>query len=475
MTAADDRIMQTSINSREAKNFATTTKTTAQMAEITPRLLLRLLPWVQVEGGVYRVNRRRVVSADDHRIHCRIDDGRAFVDPSDLRGLYLFRSADDAVVREVAGAFRQIDVGVNDEVFVEGAPADNFYVVARGSVEVLARNPRGGTLQLGVLGDGDYFGEMALLGGGTRSATVRALAPTTLLALDVAVFRTVLDRAPGLRDALQAMADFRSSRDPRANEYGEAGIDVKAGHEGEQELSGTFVSYDEEPRELHLSLSQAIVRLHTRIGDLYNYPIDQLREQLRLTIESMKERQEWEIVNNPEFGLLANVDPTMRVHSRTGTPTPDALDELLSRVWKEPSFFLAHPRAIAAFGRECTRRGVPPPTTNLFNGSVLTWRGIPIVPCDKLLIDGRARPRTGVGRTSILLMRVGEARQGVVGLHKTGLPGEIMPSLSVRSMGIDSRSVAEYLVSLYYSAAVLTEDAIGVLADVEVGHHYDYR
>jgi Phage capsid-like protein len=165
----------------------------------------------------------------------------------------------------------------------------------------------------------------------------------------------------------------------------------------------------------------------------------------------------------------------MRLRSRSGTPTPDAMDDLLSRVWKEPSIFLAHPRAIAAFGRECTRRGVPPPTVQIFNSTLLTWRGVPLVPCDKLMVDGRRRPDSGGGLTSILLMRISETRQGVVGLHKTGLAGEIMPSLTVRTMGINDRSVAEYLVSLYYSVAVLTHDAIGALEDVEVGHYYDYH
>jgi len=49
-------------------------------------------------------------------------------------------------------------------------------------------------------------------------------------------------------------------------------------------------------------------------------------------------------------------------------------------VWKEPAFFLAHPKAIAAFGRECTRRGVAPPTASLFGSQFLTWRGLPLVP-----------------------------------------------------------------------------------------------
>jgi hypothetical protein len=58
--------------------------------------------------------------------------------------------------------------------------------------------------------------------------------------------------------------------------------------------------------------------------------------------------------------LLHSVDPAMRISTRYGAPTPDDLDELLALVWKKPSFFLAHPKAIAAFERECTWRGVPP-------------------------------------------------------------------------------------------------------------------
>ena len=72
-------------------------------------------------------------------------------------------------------------------------------------------------------------------------------------------------------------------------------------------------------------------------------------------------------------------------------------------------------------------------------------------------------------------MRVGEPKQGVVGLHQTGLPGEQLPGLSVRFMGIDSYSTASYLVTLYFSAAVLTEDALGVLENVEVGNYHDYE
>ena len=100
----------------------------------------------------------------------------------------------------------------------------------------------------------------------------------------------------------------------------------------------------------------------------------------------------------------------------TGPPTPDDLDELITKVWKEPAFFLTHPAAIAAFGRECTRRGVPPATVSLFGSQFITWRGVPVIPSDKVPLDD--------GKTKVLLLRVGEQRQGVVGLFQPGLAGE---------------------------------------------------
>ncbi|HYB46447.1 MAG TPA: hypothetical protein VED20_03680, partial [Streptosporangiaceae bacterium] len=195
-------------------------------------------------------------------------------------------------------------------------------------------------------------------------------------------------------------------------------------------------------------------------------PYDQIKEQLRLTIETIKERQESELINNPDYGMLANVADGQRITTLTGAPTPDDLDELIVKVWKEPAFFLAHPRAVAAFGRECTRRGVPPATVSLFGSQFITWRGVPLVPSDKIPLEG--------SRTKILLLRVGEERQGVVGLYQPGLTGEQSMGLSVRFMGISRNAIASYLISLYCSLAVLTDDALAVLDDVEVGKFHDY-
>jgi hypothetical protein len=242
---------------------------------------------------------------------------------------------------------------------------------------------------------------------------------------------------------------------------------IECSPDEEVDLPEIYVDYEEKPREYTLNAVTTVLDMQTRISDMYRSPHDQIREQLRLIIEKVKERQENELVNNAEYGLLNNVVPEMRVKPRKGGPTPDDLDELIARVWKEPAFFLAHPRAIAAFGRECTRRGVPPPTVTMFGSQFLTWRGLPLVPTDKLAVKNE--------KSNILLVRTGEKKQGVIGLFQPGLPGEVSPSLSVRFMGINHKAIASYLISLYCSVAVLTEDALGVLENVNVDQYHEYK
>jgi hypothetical protein len=260
---------------------------------------------------------------------------------------------------------------------------------------------------------------------------------------------------------------YRLNRVKEAVALTDADVECSPRRDTDSDLPETFVDYEAAPREYSLNAVSTVLDVQTRVSDLYSHPYDQIQEQLRLLIEKVKERQESELVNNPEYGLLPNVDDSMRIQSRIGTPTPDDLDELIATVWKEPAFFLAHPRAIAAFGRECTRRGVPPPTVTLFGSPFLTWRGLPLVPCDKLRISDE-------GMTNILLLRTGEKKQGVVGLFQPGIPGEVAPSLSVRFMGINRKAIASYLISLYCSLAVLTHDALGVLEDVEVDKYHEY-
>ena len=256
---------------------------------------------------------------------------------------------------------------------------------------------------------------------------------------------------------------------------GETPLDVLCSVEKKSDIIPQgYVEYEENPRELQLASISTIINVNTAVADVYGSPYDQVKEQLDLAIESLRERQESQLINNDDYGLLKNVPDSQRIQTRNGAPTPDDLDELITKVWKEPSFFLAHPRAIAAFERECTKRGVPPVTVNIAGGTFIAWRGIPIIPTDKLLVDGLKNPKSKSGKTNILLVRTGEAKRGVIGLFQRNLKNEQSRGLSVRFRGIDDKGVASYLLSLYCSAAILADDAIAVLEDVEVGEYYDY-
>lgn len=469
-----DSILQRSVTTAVARNLATTTKTNPKMMSITPRWVLSQLPWVQVSGGTYRVNRTKVELSKAERIEVDIANGSASFPPESLRSVPLFSRLADDIVTRLAGRFKTEEVSLGNKLVVEGKDRNKFFIIAQGQVEVLSKGVHGSDLRIALLTEGEFFGETELVSERPSDVTVRTTTPCILLTLSRKDLDAALNEKPSLKGEFRKVIDEHLELLSIVNPYGERNIDLVSGFAENIEIPETFVDYSATPREYSLSSVQTVVRVHTRVSDLFNGPYDQLAEQMRLTIEGIKERQEWELVNSKKFGLLHSVDPSMRISARYGTPTPDDLDELLALVWKKPAFFLAHPKAIAAFARECTWRGVPPVTVNLFGVPVITWRGVPLIPCDKLEIKSRYLSQRWLGTTSILLLRVGEADQGVVGLHQVGIPGEVLPSLSARFMGTDTLGVSSYLLSLYFSCAVLTDDALGVLENVEVGYYHDY-
>ena len=93
----------------------------------------------------------------------------------------------------------------------------------------------------------------------------------------------------------------------------------------EDPLPQTYVDYQTSPRELTLRAISTLLDVHTRVSDLYSSPHDQIAQQLRLTIETIKERQESELINNAEYGLLSQVTPEQTIETLGGAPTPDDL------------------------------------------------------------------------------------------------------------------------------------------------------
>jgi CRP-like cAMP-binding protein len=464
--AQDSRL---SLDTAAARNLATTTKTPPQMQGITSRWLLKVLPWVQADGGAYRVNRRLSHAVGRGRVAFSQagDDDVSVVGPTltelpPLRGF-----GDDALLAELASRFAVREFRSGEALTEAGAPVDTLWLIAHGKVDLAGRGKYGDDAVHGHLADGDHLGAEVFHAAADPAAsnghapkwktTARAVTPVIALSVPVSEIRALIDRSTALREHLAA---HRRTRAKAQNAHGEAEIELAAGHEGEATLPGTFADYELKPREYELSVAQTVLRIHTRVSDLYNKPMSQLDQQLRLTIEALRERQEDELVTNRSFGLLHNADFEQRVQTHSGPPTPDDLDELLS-LRRDTHYLLAHPKAIAAFGRECTKRGIYPATVDLLGSHVTSWRGVPLLPVPKI-------PVTDGHTTSILAMRVGQDEQGVVGLHQTGIPDEYQPGLSVRFMGVDEKAITNYLVSAYYSAAVLVPDALGVLENVEI-------
>ncbi|MFF4399288.1 family 2B encapsulin nanocompartment shell protein [Streptomyces sp. NPDC001480] len=451
---------QQSLNTAAARNLATTTKSAPQMQEISSRWLLRMLPWVNVQGGTYRVNRRLTYALGDGRITFVKTGERVEVIPGELAELPALRSYDDQeVLSELAQRCHRRDFAPGEVIASFGSQTDKVYLLAHGRIEKVGTGPYGDDAVLGVLADGAYFGEQALLDpDAIWEYTARADTACTVLILSREDFEQVAERADSLREHVRRQ---RAIPNQRTNKYGEKAVDLAAGHSGEPDIPHTFVDYEASPREYELSIAQTVLRIHTRVADLYNQPMNQTEQQLRLTVEALKERQEHELINNREFGLLSNCQYDQRLQPHDGVPSPDDMDELLSRR-RGTKLFLAHPRAISAFGRELNKRGLVPETVDMGGNRIPTWRGVPIFPCNKI-------PVTEARTSSIIAMRLGEEEQGVIGLRQSGIPDEIEPSLSVRFMGINEQAIIKYLVTAYYSAAVLVPDALGVLENVEIG------
>ncbi len=242
-------------------------------------------------------------------------------------------------------------------------------------------------------------------------------------------------------------------------------LNVMHSHNENTTLSNSYAAYDEAPREIHLQPIQTVVKMHTRIPALYSTHHNQLEMQLSLSAEYMYESKENLIYNHPDWGLINNVAPKLQIKS-DGGPTPDLLDDMLSRVWKVPDVFAMHPEAIASFNQTCNSMGIKLDTLEFNGGHFVCWRGIPILPTNKLYLhDGEGKTlhdrNPGKSKTDILLLRMGEDKQGVISLYAAGTEGSPrFPFITVDFMGISDESIASYIMTMYVAVAVLTAGAL---------------
>ncbi|MBO3752505.1 cyclic nucleotide-binding domain-containing protein, partial [Streptosporangiaceae bacterium NEAU-GS5] len=244
------------------------------MQGISSRWLLKILPWVQVSGGTYRVNRRLSYTLGDGRVTFTSTGARVQVIPAELGELPPLRGFDDPdLLQALAGRFTQHEHPPGTVLVQAGQPIDQVILIAHGKLDRIGHGPYGDETSLGVLADGDHMGSRAIVEEETWPETVKTVTACTVLTIPIQAVRELADQSDALRAHLEAYAASpQKAQDPS----GEAEIALAAGHDGEPDLPGTFVDYETGPREYQLSVAQTVLRVHTRIADLYNDPMNQV-------------------------------------------------------------------------------------------------------------------------------------------------------------------------------------------------------
>jgi uncharacterized membrane protein len=128
-----------------------------------------------------------------------LPDGELSAAGSDpLAGIPLFATLDVEERAAIRARMREERLEANEAVFWLGDRGDDFYVVTKGRVAITVPTPNGQHIVLKSLEEGGVFGEISLLDGGPRTATVRTLEPSSFLVLSRAAFHAFLHERPDL-------------------------------------------------------------------------------------------------------------------------------------------------------------------------------------------------------------------------------------------------------------------------------------
>jgi CRP-like cAMP-binding protein len=122
----------------------------------------------------------------------------------------LLAAVPDDVRREFLGVARRRSFGRNEVVCHAGDPADSLHLVSSGRLAVRVSLPSGDSVMINVLGPGEFFGELALVGAeGHRTATITALEPAETLAVTASAFDRLCRAQPAVERTLSTLLAHR--------------------------------------------------------------------------------------------------------------------------------------------------------------------------------------------------------------------------------------------------------------------------
>lgn len=146
------------------------------------------------------------------------DGSHAEVETHRLRAIAMLAELDEVLLQEIARSFIAERFPADRIIFREGDPGDKFYIIVRGEVSIITSGATGQEQELGVLQDGDYFGEIALLRDLPRTATVRTRVPSLLLSLQRQQLLRLMEKAPHLQTLLERAINTRLEERAKAKE-----------------------------------------------------------------------------------------------------------------------------------------------------------------------------------------------------------------------------------------------------------------
>jgi hypothetical protein len=121
----------------------------------------------------------------------------------------LFEGFDQDELMAIIRGLKFLSFEAGDVLVGEGAPGNSMFIIASGSVKVWVRNPKGEYLMIKLLTEGDFFGEVSLVSGKPRTATVTATGPVEVLELDKPTLDQIAQTHPHVK---QVLSDYQKKR-----------------------------------------------------------------------------------------------------------------------------------------------------------------------------------------------------------------------------------------------------------------------
>jgi uncharacterized protein YhbP (UPF0306 family) len=184
----------------------------AKVADLFGQKFPSLSPGATMSIAFFRITPTELEFIDNTRISASGAEGVFGADFHREQSFSVFGVLPPAPSETISATLQRVNVGADAVIARQGGPADKLFIIVDGEVEV-SREEGGSKQTVSTLGPGELFGEIAVLIDKPRSATVRALKPSTLLTLDGDTFRDVIAQSLGttpgfdkiIRDRLEGL------------------------------------------------------------------------------------------------------------------------------------------------------------------------------------------------------------------------------------------------------------------------------